>query len=126
VQIAEQRPEIFVGSAVGPEPSDAPRLYIKGPADELVRALVDAAPVEIRIVDDQPYSRAELDERTGLLVQELLRLGFDDFGVGADIQQRGLLVATVARVAGAPETEEAILALLPGSIRNDVSIVFSS
>lgn len=123
-RIAEERPDILVGSAVGTEPYDPPRLYIKGPADEFVNALVDAAPVEILIIDDQPYSSAELEERTDLLSQELLSVGFDNFTVAADIQQEGLLEATVQRTDGAPQTEEEIISLLPESIKNDVSITF--
>jgi hypothetical protein len=123
-RIAEEHPDILVGSAVGPEPYDPPRLYIKGPADEFVQALVDAASVEILIIDDQPYSNAELEERIVLLNQELLSFGFDNFSVAADIQQEGLLEATVQRTDGAPQTEDEIISLLSESIRNDVRITF--
>jgi hypothetical protein len=62
-EVAGSYPEIFVGSALSDVPGGVPELYIKGPADEFVRAQVAAAGIEIRIVDNQPYSFAELEAR---------------------------------------------------------------
>ena len=110
-QIAVERPEIFVGSAVGPEPYDPPRLYIKGPADEFVHSLVDAAPVEILVIDNEPYSSAELKERMALLSQELSSVGLDNFSLAAYIQQAGLETSIQHTHGGTPQIEDMLLSL---------------
>jgi hypothetical protein len=117
-----ERTEVFVGSAVGPEPSDAPRMYIKGAADARVYEIVGAAQFEIRVIDQQPYSRVEIDTRQSRLVEELLRLGFLNFSVGTDIQREGLMEGMAQRIAGAPESADAVLAALPAPLRERTSI----
>lgn len=116
-QIYEQRPEIFVGGALGP-----PRLYIKGEADEFVRDLVAAAPFAIVIIDRQPYSFDDNDRRVAQFASELQRLGFDEFGVSADIMRESLIEATVRRVVGAPDTVDAIMASLPSEWQRGVVV----
>jgi hypothetical protein len=121
-RLYNERSDVFVGGAVGPEPSDAPRMYIKGPADEQVYEIVGEAPFEIRVIDGQPYSRIEIDERQSALMQVLLALGFLNAGVGTDIQREGLMEATVQRTAGAPDSADEIFAALPAPLRERTSI----
>lgn len=122
-RLARERPDVFVGGAVGPEPSDAPRMYIKGVADEQVHEIVGAAPIEIRVIDRQPYSFIEIQERQSLLVDELLAMGFLDFAVGTDIQREGLMEVTLQRAEGAPGSADEILAALPAALRERISIM---
>jgi hypothetical protein len=117
-----ERPDVFVGGAVGPEPSDAPRMYIKGVADDGVHDIVGAAPFEIRVIDRQPYSRVDIDQRQALLADELLALGFLNFGIGTDIQREGLMEATLQRTERAPDSVEEVLAALPASLRERISV----
>lgn len=121
-RLAAERPEVFVGGALGPAPEDAPRVYIKGPADARVYEIVETAAFEILVIDWQPYSRREIDERQWALVQELSALGFLNFGVGTDIQSEGLMKATVQRVPGAPCSADEVLAALPAPLRERTSI----
>jgi hypothetical protein len=121
-RLSLERPDVFVGGAVGPEPSDAPRMYIKGVADDGVYAIVGAAPFEIRVIDRQPYSRDDIDQRQSLLADELLALGFLNFAIGTDIQREGLMEATVQRTEGAPGSVEELLAALPASLRERISV----
>jgi hypothetical protein len=80
--LAAERPDIFIGSALV---NGSPKLYIKGPADDSLRDLVAGAAVKIEIVDNQPYSRAELDERQAQVVAALQEQGFTNFAAGTDI-----------------------------------------
>lgn len=122
-QIDTEYPGVRVGSAIGPEPGDAPRVYIKGPADAGVQEIAAAAPFEIVIIDRQPFSRDEIDERQSMLSAELLRLGFQNFAVSTDIEREALMEATVERAAGAPDSEDEILAALPAALREPTRIV---
>jgi hypothetical protein len=121
-RLYNERPDVFVGGAVGPEPSDAPRMYIKGVADEGVYEIVGEAPFEIRVIDGQPYSRIEIDERQSLLMQYIVALGFLNAGVGTDIQNEGLMEATIQRTAGAPDSVDEIFAALPAPLRERTRI----
>jgi hypothetical protein len=80
-------------------------LYIKGPAGDFVRNLVADAGIQVQIVDNQPYSRAELDERQAGAVGALREQGFTNFGAGTDITN-AQIEATVTRQAGLPDDPE--------------------
>jgi hypothetical protein len=121
-RLTAERPDVFVGGAVGPEPSDAPRMYIKGVADARVYEIVGEAPFEIRVIDGQPYSRIEIDERQSLLMQVIVALGFLNAGVWTDIQNEGLMEATIQRTAGAPDSVDEIFAALPAPLRERTRI----
>jgi hypothetical protein len=97
-------------------------VYIKGPADDRVREIVGAASFEILIVDLQPFSREDIEERQSMLTAELLELGYLNFAVGTDIQREGLMEATVELAPGAPATVDEILAELPEALRERTSI----
>jgi hypothetical protein len=120
-QIAVERPEISIGSSIL---GGSPRLYIKGPADDFVRELVAAAGVEIEIVDNQPYSRGELDERQAQVVRALHDHGFSNFGVGTDITNAHI-AAAVTRQEGLADDPQEILAGLPEELRDSVTLTFS-
>ena len=121
-QLSTEMPEVLVGGALGLHPSEAPRLYIKGPASERVREIVATAPFDVIIVDLQPYSSADIEERQSQLVAVLIDLGYMNFGVGTDIQREGLMEATVQRIEGAPDDVDAIFAVLPAHLRERTSI----
>jgi hypothetical protein len=87
-----------------------------------VRELVAAAPVAILIIDEQPFSFAELEQRQSLLTQALSDLGFDNFATSFDIEHRVQLEATVQRIEGAPATVAEIVTALPASIASDVDV----
>ncbi len=124
-QVATERPEIFVGAAHSPEPGGAPTLYIKGPADEFVRNLVANAEIEIKLVDNQPHSLDELEQRQLQVTQAIQALGYSNFGVGFDITDRGHITSELTRQPGLPDDPAAVLASLPDSVREDVTITFS-
>ncbi len=124
-QVATERPEVFVGAALSPEPGGPPSLYIKGPADEFVRNLVTNAEIEIKLVDNQPYSSDELEQRQLQVTQAIEALGYSNFGVGCDITDRGHITAELTRQPDLPDDPAAVLASLPESVRPDVTITFS-
>jgi hypothetical protein len=123
-RLAAERPNALVGFDVATEPGGSPKLYIKGPADDFVRELVAAAGVEIEIIDNQPYSRGELDEREAQVVRALRDHGFSNFGVGTDITNAHI-DAAVTRQEGLPEDPDEILAGLPEELRDSVTLTFS-
>lgn len=120
-QVAAERPDIFIGSVLV---DGSPKLYIKGQADDFVRDLVAGAGVEIELVDKQPYSRAELDERQAQVVSALQVQGFTNFGVGTDITN-GQIDASVTRQNGLPGDPDEILADLPAHLRDSVTLTVS-
>jgi len=123
-RIAAERPDIFIGSALSSD-GGPPKLYIKGPADDFVRSLVAGAGIEIQIVDNQPYSRAELDDRQAWLVRALQEQGFTNLGAGSDITKGGEIEAAVTRQTGLPDDPDEILAGLPADLREGVTLTVS-
>lgn len=125
VQVAAERPEIFVGSVLSPEPGGAPMLYIKGSADEFVRKLVADAEIDVRIVDNQPYSFDELEERASQVARALQAQGFQDVSAGFSIDGAGQIKAAVAREPGLPGDAAEILSGLPAALRASVTLTVS-
>ncbi len=123
-RIAAERPHMFVGSALSPDPYGAPMIYIKGPADEFIRNLVAAAEIEIKIVDNQPFSRDELDERQLQVVRALQALGFQNLSAYSNFT--GGIIAAVTLEPDLPSTVSEILALLPASLRDSVTLTVSN
>ena len=123
-RVSAERPDSFVGSAVGPAPEDPPRLYIKGTADAFIDELVASSPVMLRVIDQQPFSRSELDARQATLVGVLQEVGYREFAVGADIERNGLLEGDVRVIPGLPTTEQELLPRIPVSLRDAVRITF--
>jgi hypothetical protein len=123
-QIAAERPDIFIGGALSEEPGGPLTMYIKGPADEYIRSLVAGAEIEIIIVDNQLYSRAELDARQSRVSEALLAKGYANFAVGTDIRT-ARIEADVTRQAGLPDDPEKILAALPADLRDSVDVEVS-
>lgn len=123
-RVAREHPEMFVGGAVGPEHDAPPRLYIKGSADDFVRGLVAAAPVEIAVIDGQPLSSDEIEARNSAVSAVLSELGFEHHSVSSDIEREAMLEIGVVPAPGAPETPEALRAALPPEYRQRVEITF--
>lgn len=124
-QLTAERPDVFIGGALAEEPDGAPTIYIKGPAGDFVLGLVATAEIEIKIVDHQPYSLQELDERQTQVTLALRALGFQNFAVGSDIQARGKIIAEVTRQDGLPDDPDEILAGLPDDLRDSVELTVS-
>jgi hypothetical protein len=121
--VADERPDAFVGSAVGASPYAPPSLFIKGPADAYVQDLVASAPVTIEIVDNQPYSSDELASRRQHVHSSLLNVGYVHVATRANVLNRGALEVHVGRDADGPVPEhDDILAVLPVDLRDDVAI----
>ena len=121
--VADERPDAFVGSAVGASPYAPPSLFIKGPADAYVQDLVASAPVTIEIVDNQPYSSDELASRRHRVHSSLLNAGYVHVATRANVLNGGALEVHVGRDADGPVPErDDILALLPAELRDDVAI----
>ncbi len=125
VQVAAERPDIFVGSVLSPEPGGAPSLYIKGPTDEFVRDLVADSEIEIKIVDNQPYSFDELKDRASQVARALQAQGFQYVSAGFSIDGAGQIKAAVTREPGLPGDAAEILSALPISLRASVTLTVS-
>lgn len=121
-EIRSARPGVFVGAVLPSEPDGAPVLYIKGPADELVRGIVAGAEIEIKIADNQPFSGDELDERKSAVTRALVDLGFEIIMAGYNIADEGRITAAVAREPGLPDDPEGILSMLPAPLRDGVEL----
>jgi streptogrisin C len=124
-QLAERRPDIFIGSVLSPKPGGRPSLYVKGVADQAVYDLIADARVKIDVVDRQPYSFAELEHRNLQVHNMLAEQGFDEIATSFDFQKGGQIQAMVARKPGLPEFAVSVLAELPATLRDSVDLVIS-
>jgi len=124
-RLAAERTDVFIGAALAEEPAEPPKIYIKGPADQTVHAIVAGAEVQIEIVDNQPYSRFELEDRKLRVVYALQDIGFTDVSAGYDIANRGQIEAGVVRQDGLPDHPDEILAALPPEVRESVTLTVS-
>jgi streptogrisin C len=95
VKLANERPDLFVGSVVSEDPLGSPSLLVKGEADEYVKKLVAEEDVPINVVDGQPFSSVELDEQIQATHKALRSAGYQEITVTADIQRHGKIVATL-------------------------------
>ncbi|MEM9056564.1 MAG: hypothetical protein AAGD86_03755, partial [Pseudomonadota bacterium] len=120
--LAAQRPDLFVGSALAEEPGGTPRLYVKGAAERAVYDLVAAAPVHIEVVDNQPFSYAELEKRKLDVHQALAKMGYQDIMTSFDFRDAGRISAAVTRQAGLPEAARQIRQGLPQALRDEVRL----
>lgn len=122
VNVAAERPEAFVGSALSLKPDGAPTLYVKGPADKLINDLVDAAGVEIVVADNQPFSLEELEARKLRVHHALEAQGFDLVVTGVDITRGGLIESSVTRKPGLDAEVDDIVSRLPADLRSSVAL----
>lgn len=102
-RVAEEYPEVFVGSVAPEEPYGVPQLLIKGKADLNILTLAKAEGVPIEVVDGQPFSATALDGRIQDAYGKLKAMGFKDISVAADVRREGRLLANVRFEDGAPE-----------------------
>lgn len=124
-KVAAARPDAFVGSVAPSEPSGSPALYIKGLADRTVRDLVAGAKVAITIVDNQPFSFNELEQRKLLVHRALETRGFKQISTGFSVTGRGEIDASVTRASGLPADPAVLVAGLPDAVRGQVKLTVS-
>ncbi len=115
--IAAEIPDILVGGVVSDDPMGEPSIWIKGVASPRVHELVDAAAVPIRIVEGQPYSFAELEDRSQRIADALSGQGYGGVMVGTEVTGAGIIPASVVATPGLPDDPAAILATLPTDLR---------
>lgn len=120
-QVAEQRPEVFVGSALATEPNGCPTLYVKGPRDAFIDELVAAAPVPIVVEDNQPFSFEELEERQQRVAEALVAIT-PQVAVGSDITRGGIIEAIVTIEDGADVDRDMLEAAIPADLRDSVEL----
>lgn len=124
-QVAARWPDSFVGSVLSPVPGGAPVLYIKGPANQEIRTLVIGAELEVKIVDRQPFSFEELEQRKTEVHRALLAQGFRTVATGFNITDGGQINASVTRQPGLPTATSEILSGLPSTLRDRVTLTVS-
>ena len=121
-QVAAERPQMFVGTVLARAPGGAPELYIKGPVDQFVRNLVADAEIEVEIVDGQPFSFDELEERKIRVHRALEAQGFRYVSTGFSITGGGQINAAVTTELGLPSDPDEILLGLPSELRASVEL----
>lgn len=119
--IARERPDIFVGSALSEKPGGAPRLYVKGPADDFVRELVRSSGADVIVADNQPYSFEELEARKLTVHHALEDMGFSHVATSVNITG-GVIPAGVTARPGLPAQAADIVAALPAGVRGAVRL----
>ena len=114
VKLAEQRPDLFVGSELADEPGGVPRLYVKGKADRAVFDIVAESRANVEIVDNQPYSYDELEKRKLEVHTAIASMGYEDLMTAFDFREGGKINVEVTRRAGLPEASRQIFSGLIG------------
>jgi len=107
------------------DPNDPPALYIAGVAGAEIRELAAASPIEVRVVDGQPYSFWELEERNRRVHEALKAQGFTSITSGFDVTARGVIEAAVTARPGSPDTVAQVLTGVPADLRGDVVLRIS-
>ncbi len=120
--IYRQQGDIWIGSALSRDPGGAPSLYIKGPAPQFVRDLVAEADYLIAIVDEQPYSFDELEERSTRVHQALVEAGYPNVSTGTNITGGGVIPSWLLQVGDLPAERAEILEFVPEDLRADVDL----
>jgi streptogrisin C len=123
-QLATDRPGLYAGATLSAVPDGAPTLYIKGTADEFVRELVNSAEFSIEVIEGQPFSWQELEERSIRLNRQLARLGFRDIVTSFD-ESTSTVEAVVTREPALTARAEQVLAMLPAEFRSGVRLDFT-
>jgi hypothetical protein len=118
-QVAEQRPEVFVGSALATTPNGCRTLYIKGPRDAFIEELVASVPVPVVVVDNQPFSFEELEARQQRVAEALAAIT-PQVAVGFDITRGGLMEAVVMEEPGVDRAT--LEAAIPADLRDSVEL----
>lgn len=124
-KITTDYPEIFVGSVLSDEPGHSPSIYIKGEASQAIYDLIATSTTPIHIVDKQPYSFKELEDRQHELTALLLDLGYKNFVVFSDFQNSGNMELEITLEEGLPETSTEITLLLPEKFHDNIKINLS-
>lgn len=119
--VAARMPDAYVGGVLADTPGGTSTLLLKGEANAFVRDLVAGAGIPIAVADRQPYSFAELEERSSQVHKQLAAAGYRDIGTGVDIT-RARVVATVSARPGLPSSASTLSAALPAGLRADVDL----
>ncbi|MCH7229819.1 S1 family peptidase [Glycomyces sp. L485] len=117
-ELAASQPDAFIGSELPDNPADPPILYLKGESPGWVAS--DAEDLGIRIVDGQPYSFLELEEREIAVHRALSEQGIDQIASGFDLDGGGRIDVTVYD-AYAPAAD-VLLTALPTELADDVEL----
>lgn len=120
--LAASHPDSFIGSELPEDPADAPILYVKGKTPSLVAQ--EASTLGIRVVDDQPYSFLELEEREFAVHSALNEQGFDQIATGFSLDGGGRIDATVYDAEFS--ASDVTLAALPAGLAEHVSLTVAT
>ncbi len=120
--LADERPDIYIGGAVSSAPGGAPSVYVKGPAPRMLHDLIADTGYPIDIVDEQPYDRAELEERAERVHQALVDAGYPNVATATDIIGGGVIPVWVQQMGDLPADRDGILAFVPEDLRADVAL----
>ncbi len=121
-QVAAERRDIYIGAALSDEPGGTPSLYIKGLAPKWVRDLVADTKVHIKIVDKQPYSFDELEQRKMKVHGALVDMGYKEVATGINITGAGRVGPVVLKTPGLPADRASILEGVPADLRSSVDV----
>lgn len=113
-RLAAERPGLYAGARL--TPGGGATLYVKGPADDLVRRLVRESGVAIDVVEGRQYSWLELEERSRRLHRAIAGRGYRNIATSFD-EATGTVEATVTRGPGLPATARDLRAALPAELR---------
>lgn len=121
-KIRQERPGIFIGASHAEKIGNSPSIYVKGPAPQFVRDLVNNADVPIRIVDGQPFSFDELEARSIKVFRALVDAGYEQVSVYTNITGSGTIPSAVLRTPGLPGNPQGVLDLVPQGLRASVEL----
>lgn len=122
-KVSEAKPDVFVGGAgAGATTSGLAEIYIKGPADQAIRDIVASAEIQIRLVDEQPFSRDELEQHHQRIIQNLRAMGFQSVSSGLKFDGAAKILVFVSPQPGLPTDAREVLSNLPDDLSSNVTL----
>lgn len=120
IEASNRWPDQFVGSASSADGA-GPTLYVKGGAPAELVKLADTKGV--RVVDGQPHSFAELEEREIKVHQAVVDLGYQFATSSFDVEDgRWVDVNVAGRADGGFLSPDEIIASMPAGLRKDIRV----
>lgn len=125
-EIAAERPDVFLGGVLPRVPGETPAIYIKGPADAFILDLISGAAIEIKMLDNQPFSFEDLERRKLQVHHALEAQGFQNVSTGFRFEDGGRIRASVAIEPGLASGVVEILRMVPADVRDSVDLTISN
>ena len=121
-RLESERPGRYVSARLADDPLDPPTLSITGRRDPWLDGVIAATGVEIVVIDGEPFSFEELDERQTRVHTTFVEAGFTQLVTASDFDSAGGITVTIGESPD-PAAVAAVLAALPPELAASVTVI---